>query len=119
MTQEELLDYNRKCAEFLGYVKLTEESRLLEYYKVYKDLDGEYVSETALKFHSDWNWIHEIIEFIEKLNYKFMLSWNITAITSLVPNTPLSIAFIQSENRKEAVVEAIYIFLKWYEQNKS
>lgn len=135
MTQEEILQYNKMCAEFLGaevlddriYIDKMKDDELI-FHNTSVDSntyewDGEkniyYIAFDMLQFHSDWNWIMEVVEAIEKLGYKFQLGWNITALISLVPNTPAKIALVETDNRKEAVVEAINQFLIWYEQNKT
>lgn len=91
MTQEEILDYNRRCAEFLDwkfsqhyehydefYYEWEEENSGV-WYKVedfVEDTDSTYVKVEGrglknyhyrLKFHDDWNWIMEVVEAIEKL----------------------------------------------------
>lgn len=79
MTQEEILDYNKKCAEFLGYELITPEMRKTpeqwgdNSYWEHKDRDNVHTSkkvlgrEGYLSLHSDWNWIMEVVEAIEKL----------------------------------------------------
>lgn len=123
MTQEEVFEYNKRCAEFLGLKRgwwIHQEKPLTENKKQWWDIDGKTFLGTKvyydknLQFHSDWNWIMEVVEAIEKLGYKFQFGWNITALISLVPNTPAKIALIENENRKEAVVQAINQFLIWY-----
>ena len=119
MTQQEILEYNKRCSEFLWPdAKKEYESGEIEIkdgiFKKGMLIFGHF---HLMKFHSDWNWIMEVVEAIEKLGYKFQLGWNITALISLVTNTPAKIAFIESENRKEAVVQAINKFLIWYNEN--
>lgn len=171
MTEKEILDYNKRCAEFLGckidfnvadwskyddklltehwnnndktYVD-TPKGEGLRWYRVkhrgnfyqlftdftYQKLkesdvelggeyNGKYYKLKNMQFHLDWNWIMELVEAIEKLGYKFQLGWNITTLISLVPKTPVKISLIESENRKEAVVQAINKFLIWYNNEKS
>ena len=50
MTQEEILDYNKRCAEFLG------EEMTTYFVETQMDLIGS----SELHFHSDWNWIMEV-----------------------------------------------------------
>jgi hypothetical protein len=98
MTQEEILQYNKRCAEFLKgmtYIKRLPEGELLSHdlYKVdlssfEKPYSQELVSKgnyfksgdvtlsyvillSELKFHSHWNWIMEIVEAIEKTYDEF------------------------------------------------
>lgn len=124
MTNKEILEYNKRCVEFLGYVNTTLTDKDFNiYYNEKGMIIGNkihtMIEPMSAEFHSDWNWIMEVVEAIEKLGYKFQLGWNITALISLVPNTPAKIALIESENRKEAVVQAIDSFLKFYNKNKT
>lgn len=50
MTQQEILDYNKRCAEFLNLHRNDEVA-------IYKMSEYPY---DFLKFHSDWNWIMEV-----------------------------------------------------------
>lgn len=36
-----------------------------------------------LKFHSDWNWLMEAVEFIENKGFPFCVSWNEVTINNL------------------------------------
>lgn len=112
MTQEEVLDYNRKCAEFLGYVNTIPTS---DNYSIY---------DHARLFDSDWNWIHDVVDAIRKSGYLFEISGNSErCFANIIPvNTNVAIVKVGfSESildQKEAVVEAINQFLIWYENNK-
>ena len=70
-----------------------------------------------MRFHSDWNWIMEVVEAIEKLGYytknECIRNVNYFNIYELKNNEE---TFYGSGNnsKKEAVVQAIYQFLKWY-----
>ena len=104
MTQEEILQYNKMCAEFLNLHRNEE----VAIYKL-NAYPYEY-----LRFHSDWNWIMEVVEAIkEKTEFKSVdecseMEWYTTiSLTRLTITTP-----------KEAVVHAINQFLLWYNQNK-
>ncbi len=66
MTQEETLEYNRRCAEFLGWTNLNDES-----FPEYLDKFGNFYPFKELQFDSDWNWIMIVIEAIEKLGFNF------------------------------------------------
>lgn len=93
MTQEEILQYKKRCAEFLGLEILKD-----EYCYDYPD------------FHSDWNWIMEVVEVIEKKAWVNIKGCAVDISTIVNLNAP---------TKKEAVVEAINQFLIWYEQNKT
>jgi hypothetical protein len=88
-----------------------------------------------LKFHTDWNWILEMVDAIENRktqtssfsfhiqpdsvlikedrNYGFTMG---DGLTSSVPIQFNGSVWITGKNRKEAVAEAINQFLIWYEQ---
>lgn len=112
MTQEEILEYNKLCAEFLNLHRDKEVA-------IYKFNAYPY---DFLKFHSDWNWIMEVIDNIEKLGFNFD-SYNPIGIgkdgfyefniwNRLNPE-------IQGRGNtsKEAYIDAINQFLIWYNEN--
>ena len=39
-----------------------------------KNVNSIFLGVSELKFHSDWNWLHEAVEFIEKLGYHVIIS---------------------------------------------
>lgn len=110
MTQEEILEYNKRCAEFLGY----EISENKECFKLLNK--NGWISLNI--FHSDWNWIMEVveaIEAIEKLNKTVIIDGSKCTITPI----ETSYIYYKKENKKEAVVQAINQFLIWYNENKT
>lgn len=100
MTQEEILEYNKLCAEFLG------EEMTTYFVETQMDLIGS----SELHFHSDWNWIMEVVEAIEKKSWVNIKGCAVDIST---------IANLNAPTKKEAVVQAINQFLIWYEQNKT
>jgi len=120
MNEKEILEYNKRCAEFLGWKNLNDDS-----FPEYVNPLGDFYQLKELKFHSDWNWIMEVVEAIEKL--KFNVRITIACITienafdndsNLSPIYKFHSMQGEFESKKEAVVEAINQFLIWYEQNK-
>jgi hypothetical protein len=111
MTQEEILEFNKRCSTFLGFQE-TE----IGYYDVEEYLLGIERDNTFdyfdLAFHSDWNWIMVVVDAIRNItNPKpdgastyFTLKLNVQAALGRV--------------NKEAVVSAINQYLIWYEKNK-
>lgn len=95
MTQKEILDYNKLCAEFLGW-KFSQNYENFDeyYYRWNKENDGVWYRDEdfvenpesfdayyvkvngiclkkylyTLKFDSDWNWIMSLLEKISSLN---------------------------------------------------
>lgn len=147
MTQEEILDYNKLCAEFLGwkYCKndLVFNSKMdghpshnsvfsgwvkkeQTYTKgvplfVVKQNRLEIEYKRKLLYHSDWNWIFEVVEAIEKLGYytknECIRNINYFNIYELENNEA---TFYGTDNsKKEAVVEAINQFLIWHKTNNN
>lgn len=136
MTQKEVLEYNKMCAEFLGaiYSKHAEAWGFGNAVNIgskefngimYEDVIQAQRFEKDLKFHSDWNWIMEVKNQIcnsPKVD-EFNTSYDSVAngyhceILPAHNNTfePFRTRILPSE--REAVVQAIYNFLIWYNQN--
>ena len=94
MTQEWITQYNKKCAEFLG------EEITTYFIETQMDLIGS----NALQFHSDWNWIMEILAKMKLLvceaEFTYRVGLHLTGL------------------QKEAVIEAIDQFIDWYNKQK-
>lgn len=157
MTQEEILQYNKRCAEFLGaiYSKHAEAwgfgnaknigSKMFHGVMYHNVIQAERF-EKELKFHSDWNWIMEVVEAIEKLqipNYINEKGFKSDLLKRIHTSIEYGLEVRKNESfygyiciitcftfsghqfkgyskisKKEAVVEAINQFLIWYEKNK-
>ena len=109
MSQEEILEYNKLCATFLGWDynkfmdRWNEENFRHEY---------SYTNSIDLKFYSDWNLIMEVIFKINMLpNSKDSSDTTLQTYRVNVQST------VRSAN-KEAVVTAINKFLIWYNEDK-
>jgi hypothetical protein len=84
MTQEEISQYNSRCAEFLGaiYSEHAEAwgfgnaknigSKMFHGVMYHNVIEAQRF-EKELIFHSDWNWIMEVVEAIEKKTEHFIL----------------------------------------------
>lgn len=108
MTQEEILEYNKLCAEFLG-LKLS---------------GPGFPSGYFYKQDYDWNWIMEVVEAIEKLKYLVVIKSNFCQIQELGNRennfNPKIISSLYSKSKQEAVIQAINQFLIWYNnENKT
>ena len=137
-------EYNRLFAEFLGYKLITPAMRKYpdEWYNSYwgmKKDDGTVsaFSEDTTKFYSDWNWIMQVVEKIENLktetssfrfyinpksviiledkNYSFEIGDGGISSWPLYFNGSI---YTIGKSKKEAVVQAIWNFLNWYNENK-
>jgi len=118
MIQQEILEYNKRCAEFLGWNKTHPK---IKDWHIYITPIG-HISYDKMLFHSDWNWIMEVVEAIEKLKYLVVIQSNFCQIQEIGTKKndfkPYIIASIYSNDKKEAVVQAINQFLIWYNENK-
>ena len=148
MIKEEILEYNKRCAEFLGYkeclvnitdnygYKVVVEGYITPFPKLNFDGTIYQYDVDSLLFHSDWNWIMEIVEAIEKLEFIGKVSIQYYTLFSGMgcykiqigrdsednkhPDSfPIEVAeFVSSDSnniKKEAVVQAINQFLIWYD----
>lgn len=110
MTQEEILEYNKRCAEFLGYINTTPTDKDFDIYHNEKGMIignkiHTMIEPMSAKFHSDWNWIMEVVEVIEKKAWVKIKGCAVDIST---------IANISAPTKKAAVVEAINQFLIWH-----
>ena len=127
MTEKEILEYNKRCAEFLGKeTKVYTDTPTLTWYR----FNNGMLLTKDMKFHSDWNWIHEIKEAIVKLGYFFIsnpfiddetneLSGEHFCVVTYKSNnikSPYFIDVVGCHSEKEAVVEAINQFLIWHKE---
>jgi hypothetical protein len=98
-------EFNQVCAEFLGWEQGED-----GYYNRDMHHDYSFVKPDEMKFHSDWNWIMEVVEkindtpieddFIECIEAKYLIFQRL------------------GKTYKLAVVEAIWQFLNWFNEQK-
>jgi hypothetical protein len=123
MTQEEIYEYNKRCAEFLGWKYLND--NIIDMWmkvpiefrrKVYFN-SSPIQQKYSMMFHEDWNWIMEVVEVIEKLGYRILMVTDEVDIESSAEN-PIQKSlgtYCPDGTKKGAVVQAINQFLIWYE----
>lgn len=112
-------DKNRIIAEFMG-AKKTDLVGLQK--PIYYPVMGKSVSENKLKFHSDWSWLMEVVEKIESLGFDTSLDRH-----EFGKKTTFFIRYggsntqsgISKDNKIEAVYNACFEFIQWYNQNKN
>ena len=118
MTQEEILEYNKRCAEFLGAKNLGKlgysdhdyyEHELFErteWSNKYQDtIEVNTMVLSQMTFHYDWNWIMEMIEKILDIALEIDSMEMYYNIKDAIPDI-------------NATTLSINQFLIWYEQNK-
>jgi len=81
----------------------------------------EWVIQTKnLKYHTDWDWLMEVIEKIENLEtnrFDFQINqWNSRIFDH--ENTEF-IVDLNADSKIQAVYNACIEFIKWYNQNKN
>lgn len=82
MTQKEIKEYNKRCAEFLNeqyegsFIAHGGTKKMPDYFLelVHSKMKGKswYIYP---KFHSDWNWIMKVLDKIAKIDY----GWKVTS----------------------------------------
>ena len=107
-TKEEILEYSKRCAEFLSF----EISENKECFKL-PNKNGWIILDI---FHSDWNWIHEVVEAIEGMGNDITI-YHSHVILSYSEGEVIEV--IECKTKKEAVVQAINQFLIWNNENKT
>ena len=113
---------NRLIAEFLG-VK-SREHHEYEMFGVIECIDQDdhhFYTARMLKFNDSWDWLMEVVEKIESLNYDFQIlggCWVI--IDDVDPDRDNEeILEVSSETKIKSVYDACVAFIKWYNENKS
>lgn len=103
MTPKEIIGYNRRCAEFLE-LELSGPGFPSGYF--YKE---NYYHFDDLKFHSDWNWIMEVLKHIREIINVELTIHDFECVREM------KLCLNPFDYDKEAVVQAINQFLIWYE----
>lgn len=134
---ENKFEYNKLCAEFLGWKECTEEfkinwvgcktsERLAKIDKSYvpileKNGDVIFPDFSVLNFAEDYRLIMEVIECIEKIgetDNRYGVLVEITSTYIRIDDILIDLKIKRGLSKKEGITEAIYVFLKKYKQNK-
>jgi hypothetical protein len=114
----DIIEYNKKCAEFLGgvyerYEKLSFEPKGRWFIKQFPDA----LQDHNLKFHSDWNWIMEVVKKIWVISEE--IDGNYQKDSEYYDHFyALNFHKMYLFTPKEVVLESINDFLNWYNINK-
>lgn len=101
---------NKLIAEFLGGIKQPFEFPQFGYINSKGDWKDTFFDD-QLKFHSDWNWLMQVVEKIESLGFETSLTNQNFFIRIAGGNTQSGIMY---KNKIEAVYNACLEFIKWY-----
>jgi len=127
MTQQEIQERNQQIALMLGYVNTTPTDKDFNIFenrcKPFAALPNM-IETMSMKFHSDWNWLMEAVEFIEKLGYESLLGGSeyyypekdMRYIQHFIKED--EVIYHESKNKIEAVFIAVSDFAKLYNENK-
>ena len=111
MTKEQILEFNKKCAIFIGAKFYNGDKETFPNgYWLLDDDDYDFDLSKYLgnmKFHSDWHLIMGVIEKIESLKYGVEIIGNYCHIIG-------SDIYSTKVNKKQAIIEAIDRFLTDY-----
>jgi hypothetical protein len=114
------LENNKLIAEFMGCLTHAETKAHLTNYGFYHTED--------LQYHSDWNWLMEVVEKIENLTdkdnfvlYDFNIYSDAVIITDQQENTLVIVNKSDGNftTKKEAVYNACVEFIKYYNLQNS
>ena len=117
MTQQEIQERNEQIALMLG-MKI--EGTYITNWKEFNSL--LHSIEDTLKFHSDWNWLMEAVEFIDKLSNYFIQieekSCYVYDISKFDNSQTNAFIIKDGETKKEAVFTAVSDFAKLYKKKQ-
>ena len=109
MREYSRIEYNKLCAEFLGYTNTTPTDPDFSIYENEKGITVKgrlykLLEPMSMEFDSDWNWIMEVL---------------LKAYSVLPPSSDTRQDLIRraGSGSKEATVLAIWNFLNWYNEN--
>jgi len=112
MTQQEIQERNKETALMLG----------LEYDEEAVVFNMQAYSWDNLKFHSDWNWLMEAVEFIENLkidDFGYIVEMlPATSRVYLSRNNYTIVSVEPKSSRKKAIFIAVSDFAKLYNEGK-
>jgi hypothetical protein len=130
MTQQEIQERNKQIALMLGAIYSSNGeawgfgnaknigSKMFNGV-MYKDVIQAERFEKELKFHSDWNWLIEAVEFIEKLGGSYNISNKSCAISVNEPYWYSQETVVKTDNpTKEAVFTAVSDFAKLHNEGE-
>ena len=106
-------DNNKLLAEFMGYVNLTPTDKDFNIYEGTNKVIGKLIETNFEKrFHTDWNWLMEVVEKVESLGCRVEIINSTSKIEPIITHS-------EYITKIEAVYNACVEFVKWYnEQNK-
>lgn len=132
---------NKLIAEFMGYEFIdgefkiphsdkTRNSDFSEWCSTYGDIDGMFsvgylLAPSNLMYHSDWNWLMEVVEKIESIvleevnDTSFNVTIGATRYCVIQDNNGGMLEVIgEGKTKIESTYKAVVQFIKWYNEQK-
>lgn len=117
---QEIKENNILLAKFMGLEFNT------DFGMFYVPIEKEEYNADSLKFHTDWNWLMQVVGKIESIgfcDYTVRIAYDICSIDyrdiRLRRDTPRVFKrAVEPSNKIEAVYNACVDFVKWWNQNK-
>ncbi len=107
------VENNKLIAEFLGY-EWDNQNEVLTQNKFA-------IQNSVTKFHSDWNWLMQLVEKIESLGFATSIASGSKGFACVITKGVENI-FLSNNKTSKTKIEAVYNacveFIKWYNQNK-
>jgi hypothetical protein len=111
------LENNKLIAEFLG---ATFKENEFYFPAIVFKTGKNYFENHELKFHSDWNWLMEVVEKIENLGYNFQItSKDATVLQNHGAIYQSLIYKVDGLNKMQATYQTVVEFIKWYNAQNS
>jgi len=111
MTPQEIQERNKQIALMLGW-KITD--GIISYIPEENSFQHEvgYSASGFLQFDSDWNWLHEAIEFISKGGFSYCIYKNdkLYCCSIRIDRTTTDFILIKNKSQKEAVFISVSDF---------
>jgi hypothetical protein len=78
-----------------------------------KNVNSIFLGVSELKFHSDWNWLMEAVEFIEKLSVHYMVETNRSSCVIYNGRNIITANYFKADKTK---TEAVFIAVSDFAQ---
>jgi hypothetical protein len=112
----ENLENNKLIAEFMGW---TLDDKDLNSYRKLNNNVFKYSLLSNFKYHTDWNWLMEVVDKIEGLGFSIEMNKQEETDYQCLITKGYDIIFQTFSNIKiEAVYNACIEFIKWYNKKK-
>lgn len=116
------MENNKLIAEFMGGYQYDQEGNFVTFDLTDNMFSHDTILLENLKFHTDWNWLMQVVEKIESLDYMVIHNFYISKFEVVIKaehNRVFKDIHIANKTKIEAVYNACVEFIKWYNEQKS